>query len=274
MCILPSVALRLRTYVLKAWTLLFILLGTQSFIYTLFFYKKFGPRFIYKIDKVQRLLDIVNLYLTPVHKKMKYKSGQFAYLSLVSSRLGGESHPFTLSSSPLENELRLSVKILGDYTMNLRDLSKGSLACVYGPYGKFGEPYYSKKTPRLIWVAGGIGVTPFLSMLREENQNPSGKEIHFYYTCKTFDEAVFNEEIQQLVANLTKVAYKLWVTEADKHLNVHEVMQTVQSESGQTGDNTFVQICGPIKMMESMRDQFINEGIKESNIYFENFSML
>lgn len=104
--------------------------------------------------------DTVDITLQ-AEKPLHHYSGQFAFV-----RFGNnpEPHPYTIASSPADPlTLRFVIKALGDDTRNLVDsLTPGVKAEVEGPYGRFD---FERKVERQIWVAGGIGITPFISRL-------------------------------------------------------------------------------------------------------------
>ncbi|OGD97020.1 hypothetical protein A3A49_01355 [Candidatus Curtissbacteria bacterium RIFCSPLOWO2_01_FULL_38_11b] len=250
---------------LKYWLLLFIVIGIQAWIYTVLFYKNFGPRYIYKIVKTERVLDIINIYLVSVTKRVLFSPGQFCYFSFADSKVGNESHPFTISSSPDDPYLRVSIKILGDHTMRFRDLKKDSLVAVYGPYGKFGQHLIGNDYQKIVWIAGGIGITPFVSMFRYYLNRLHNKQIYLFYSYSNKEEALFLDDLG--VSNNINVFY--WNTAEKGYLDVNKVLHFV-------GDlnNALIQICGPINMMESMENQFIKAGVNERDIVTEKFSMI
>jgi predicted ferric reductase len=253
---------------LRYWILFFIGIGLFSGIYTLIFYKNFGPRKIYVVKKTEQLLDIINIYLKPVGKKMNFISGQFAYFRFTKSKVSKEPHPFSFSGAPSEEDARISVKILGDYTMSAREISEGDVVAVYGPYGRFGEIYNDPVKKKLIWIAGGIGVTPFLSMLRQESVNSLGHEINFFYSFLKPEEAVFKDEIDKFSSGLSNVRIYYWCSSEKGKITAGKVAEI-------TGEvtNAFVQVCGPEKMMVAMKEQFGELGLPEQHFFYEDFSM-
>ena len=118
--------------------------------------------------------------LKPKGGRPKHTAGQFLFVSFpgdTRKRLA-ESHPFTVSSSPREDSLRLSIKASGDWTKHLYgNLKAGAEARVDGCYGQLDYKTGGKKQ---IWIAGGIGVTPFLSWVRDFDGEPD-REIDFWF---------------------------------------------------------------------------------------------
>ena len=106
---------------------------------------------------------------------------------------GWHRHPFTISSAPHEDVVRVTVKALGDYTSRLQELIEpGMPAVIGGPHGRFS---HWRGTERQVWIAGGVGVAPFLSWLRAlDGQLPH--RVDFFYTAD--GEAPFAEEIREI----------------------------------------------------------------------------
>lgn len=108
---------------------------------------------------------------------MNYEPGKFAFISVRDSpRLRAEQHPFSISSGPVGRQLRFSYKAIGDYIIALGDAAKGWHVRVYGPFGQF-TLHQLGEFRRLVWIAGGIGITPFPSMLAFEGTNDNFRKI-------------------------------------------------------------------------------------------------
>jgi predicted ferric reductase len=91
-----------------------------------------------------------------------HQAGQFAFVTFVKQE---GSHPFTIASASETSLSRVvfQIKALGDYTKALgTKLASGQSVMIEGPYGRFTLDHASSDSPQL-WVAGGIGITPFLS---------------------------------------------------------------------------------------------------------------
>jgi predicted ferric reductase len=253
---------------LQYWMLGFTVLGFMAIAYVLIFYKKFGPRALYSIARMERKMDIITLYLRPVRSKLVHLPGQFAYFSFLDTPLGRESHPFTISSSPNDEQLRISVKILGDYTMRMRELNAGERVVVYGPYGCFYEPLLQASSDSLLWIGAGIGITPFLGMLRYVRDTAITKKILFYYIYKEEqDAAVFKKEIDELTAGIDNITVVYWCSSERGRFSLDKMGEELD------GQSTSVQLCGPQPMMESITEQLVKRGINPEKITLESFGM-
>lgn len=107
----------------------------------------------------------LELELAPLGRPLRHRAGRFAFVKMQLPGLR-EPHPFTIASSPDDAHLRFFVRDLGDWTaaIHQQDLV-GTLVHVEGPYGRF-EPLPQERSGQpIVWVAGGVGITPFLSVL-------------------------------------------------------------------------------------------------------------
>jgi predicted ferric reductase len=178
-------------------------------------------------------------------------------------RRGSEFHPFSITSAPEEGELRLLVKALGDFTSALQRLQPGTHARVEGPYG--GLSYTRVPNARQIWIAGGIGVTPFLSMAR--SLAPTNYEIDFYYCTERGSEAYFEAELFD-------------ISEANRRLRVIPIRRdtlgfvTAADVAGASRDlpSKDILICGPPVMIRGLHAQFRQLGVPARQLHTEEFS--
>ncbi len=257
-----------RNALLRGWTYIFIAIGIFSSLYILFLYRKFGPRYKYVIENITRTGDVFSIYLKPEEKAIKFVPGQFIYIRFDNQKLGNELHPFSFSSAPWEEGIRVSAKILGDYTKRLTELAPGDFAHIFGPYGRFGSAYM-KGDKNLLFIGGGIGITPFLSMLRFESVYPKSRNIVLFYSFKNSQEAVFVDEINTLTSYTPSVRFIPWASHDQGRLNGDAIWRTVGSLAGYT-----ILMCGPQPMMKSLQNQFISRGVDEKDIIFEDFNIL
>ncbi|EWH00051.1 hypothetical protein Q427_21575 [Halomonas sp. BC04] len=126
-------------------------------------------RLPYRITSVDRLArGVVELVLEPEGRRMRHETGQFVYLSPLDETLAAgrrEEHPYTIASSPSDNQLRIGIKELGDASRALQSVTPGTRVLVEGPYGEFFGRRFPKRD--MLWLGGGIGITPFVGGARD-----------------------------------------------------------------------------------------------------------
>src|SRR5215207_2787390 len=138
--------------------------GVASLAYRLIGGRLGVGRHRYRVDEVRHLDDdAVEIVMARVARPLEFQAGQFLYATFHQDGIPRESHPFTIASAP-GGELRIAVKRFGDFTSRVMHLRPGALARLEGPFGSFrlsDDPVHSQT-----WIAGGIGITPFLSWAR------------------------------------------------------------------------------------------------------------
>jgi len=234
------------------------------FVYTyrVIFGKSFTKRFKYKVDHVKNLSNnIVEITLKPINNKIGFKPGQFVFVSFLNNKILKEQHPFTISSSPKEDVLRLSIKNSGDYTSKLNKLVKEEVAEVEGPYGRF----FKESSRDEIWIAGGIGITPFLSKIRN---NLDDKRYYLFYSVRDKDEELIIKELDEI--SKSKKNFNLYINRSSEgtHIDINKIKNEVNNVNDKE-----VYLCGPLKMMDAFIEQFKKEGLSKRFIHWEEFSL-
>ncbi len=148
----------------------------------------------YRVEIATRVGSTLDLRLAPEDQPLKFKSGQFAVLK-VQRRDLREPHIFTIAAAPSDPELRFFIRDLGDWTAKMQhaDLG-GTRVMVEGPYGKF-EPI-GHGTPT-VWVAGGVGITPFLSATAGLTPRPDGQRPVLFYSVSERADAMAIDVLEQ-----------------------------------------------------------------------------
>lgn len=256
---------------LRVWMFLLVGCAAGAFVYRRFLYGRFSTRWEYRVMRVNQLKDVLEIYLAPTGPLLAFVPGQFVFASFDNADVSKEKHPFSISSAPGDEYLRLSVKSLGDYTAQLANLRTGGRAILYGAYGFFGERH-AVSVKSEIWIAGGIGVTPFLSMLRAhvaQGDAARKKDISFFYCTKGAEDAVYLNEISSAIQKRgNAIRFINYRSNETGVINADTIETQV---GGLAGKNIF--ICGPKGMMDSFISQFIAKGIRPMNIISEDFSM-
>jgi predicted ferric reductase len=252
---------------LRFYMLTLIALGLISYLYKRFVYGRFGPRYLYTIADMKKYRDVMELTLSPRSKKMIYTPGQFAFLSVANAAISHEEHPFSIMSNPDDPYVRFAIKIVGDYTIQVQNVPVGSTIVLTGPFGQFGTGFFANKP--IICIAGGIGITPFLSLLSSEaNKEIKTRPVHLVYTTKTDEDALYQTELSDLVQHNEHVHYTHHVSKLSGRLTASRIEELTTDVN-----NALIFLCGPPRMMEDLVRQFIEKGVKKHNIKYEDFSL-
>jgi len=194
----------------------------------------------YRVQEVrQEAHNVWTLKMEPPQGKARfdYLPGQFHLLTLYRGRgLPAEEHPFTISSSPTQTEfISATIKESGDFTATIGETKAGDSVAVHGPFGRFSYLLHPKQT-ELVFIAGGIGITPLMSMLRHMRDTQANKNVLLLYANKTEEDIVFRDELAEIERG-----------ERPKLLVIHILSrdQDWHGESGHVDREKIERLCGP-----------------------------
>ncbi|GAB4159116.1 MAG: ferric reductase-like transmembrane domain-containing protein [Roseiflexaceae bacterium] len=240
--------------------------GAIAYGYRILLAPLLSRRGAFVVEAANRLNpSTIEVTLRPDGAKPPQKAGQFLFVRFPSDPLLAEPHPFTISSAPHEPYLRLSIKAAGDWTKRLyAQLQPGMPAQVDGCYGMFD---YTSGGSRQIWVAGGIGITPFLSWVRSLTSNPS-QQIALFYTVRSEHDALFWDEFVQAANRFPNIQAVLNVSARDGSLNVERIASAI----GVGLSDYHFYMCGPAAMTKALTEQLQARGIARSQIHYEEFN--
>ncbi|MFA6405704.1 MAG: ferric reductase-like transmembrane domain-containing protein [Candidatus Paceibacterota bacterium] len=253
--------------ILKFYMITLAVWGAYAFVYRtiLGVYKK--GEFKYRLMEVLKINEsVVELKFKPLEESIKFLAGQFVFLRFDVPGILSESHPFSIASAH-KTDLSLGVKALGDYTSMVYLQKPGVVASIEGPFGAFS--YLKAKSKRQIWVAGGIGVTPFLSMARDIDisKNTGGYEIDFYYSAKNDKESAFGQELVEISAHNPGFKFYQHFSDISGYISADFIAQNIKDIV-----SAEIFLCGPVAFMKSLREQFIKIGFDNRMIHSEEFS--
>ena len=241
------------------------LVAGYAWVYVLFLYRKHAPHAhgqIVQIRHAQRITELVLRLDSP----FAAQAGQFVFFGVTKSNVGilHELHPFSLSRIYDHSTIRLSAKAIGDYTRQLPKLQIDDRVVVYGPHGMFGRQGVVG-APQ-IWVAGGIGITPFLSLLQAEVRQPRASRVDVIWAVRQHEEAIYAQEMYDSAVRAPHIS-----------IHIHQGMLTATAISQITGHAMTpamtIFLCGPVPMMHGLRAQLRECGVAPHQIISEEFGM-
>jgi predicted ferric reductase len=126
---------------------------------------------------------------------------------------------------------------------------------------------YKTGGQKQIWIAGGIGVTPFLSFIRDINGDLN-RDVDFYFTARHPEEAVFKEEIEAAARKNPRLKARVRFSSTMGSLTVEEIA----ANAGGNVSGHHVYLCGPLPMTQAFEKKFLELGVPPVNIHYEEFN--
>jgi len=230
----------------------------------------------YKVVRVQEERgQSWSLYLQPDgHEGMSFEAGQFAWITNESPFIFREN-PFSFSTSS-ENDDKIfgfTIKELGDFTSTIKDFKPGDTVYVDGPYGTFSMDEHRCK--ELVYIAGGIGSAPVMSMLRTLVDRNCKKNMVFFYGNPTWESIIYREELEELEQQLNlKLVHVLekptedW--QGERGFITADVLQ--RHLPANYKEATYF-LCGPLPMIEAVEGALHKIHVPSLHIFSEQYEM-
>jgi len=209
------------------------------------------------------------------HPGMSFLPGQFCWITLGPTPLSLQQNPYSFSSSAMDapGRVELTVKEEGDFSRSVREVEPGSPAFLQGPFGSFTPGADDSRGSVLI--AGGVGVTPCMSMLRTFADRGDPRPLTLVYANVSREETIFLEELELLedrldleVVHVFEEPPEGWSGEEgliDKSLLERHIPED------RDGHDYF--ICGPAPMMNITETALLELGVSQRHIFSERFDM-
>jgi predicted ferric reductase len=220
--------------------------------------------------------DVWTLVLRPLeHSKFRFQPGQFAWLALNITPFSMREHPFSMSSSSEHPErLEFGIKAVGDFTRTIKDVQPGTRAYLDGPYGVFTSDRYPAAAG-FVLIAGGIGITPILSILVTAAEKGDARPYLLIYANKSWEDVAYREVLESLKNRL------------DLEI-VHVLRQPLDDWAGEKGyvDTGLLQryipnyrgsrqyfICANPKMMDQVERSLYELKVPITHVHMEHYNL-
>jgi ferredoxin-NADP reductase len=221
--------------------------------------------------------DILRLVLEPVDEADVVplaEAGQWVSLNLVNEDGSKESRPYSIASAPFEVErdhrIELGIKVAGDFTRRVQALKPGDVVELKGPFGVF----TFKDAPRSVFFAGGVGVTPLRSMIRQARHAHPDAELTLFYAVHDETRFVYLDEFKQMVDDSETFRLVTWPPRLPGP-NVRggfgedgEFVDGVIPEDARSAE---YYLCGPKTFMERIKTLLLSKGVDPASIHQERF---
>ena len=213
--------------------------------------------------------------LAPVgHDGLRYKAGQFAWISIGRTAVSLNENPFSIASAPAaDNRLRFVIKELGDFTRTLGRIAPGTRAHVDGPHGNMMVDGHD--APGIALIAGGVGIAPILGILRQLRHTGDPRPTVLLYGNRRESQIACRDELDALARDHgTRIVHALYEPPpgwdgyhgmCDAALLRHEFDRPEMR-------NWLYVLCGPSGMMDLAEVALIDLGVPAGNILSERFT--
>lgn len=219
------------------------------------------PSYRYKIATLETTGGALAITLTPEGNRLRPLPGQFGVLRF-SGAGKNEPHPFSFSKISSDGDLRVTVKSLGDYTATLKSvLKEDQLVRVQGPFGRF--RYYGRGPE--VWVAGGIGITPFLAWA--DALDVESPPVDLFYCVRSRMDAAHLNEIEKLTKMKPNLRLHLVVSGDGQRISADEIADAI----GPNLRRAKVSFCGPNSLRASLRTGLQAHGVASRRFHYEEF---
>ncbi len=229
------------------------------------------------LDHITKEAEAIWSFHFLIDQPYTYVAGQFIEMTLphASADERGEKRWFSLSSAPHESLISITTKQAypgSSFKKALFDLSAGDTANISEPMGDFVLPKDASRP--LLFIAGGIGITPFRSMFSELAFASQQRPIKFVYGVAAEDEIIFTEVLKAAGQHATifvETPAAEWGGERGS-LNASAIIGLDKPSS-----DALVYLSGPEPMVEVLRDELITQGVAEQQLvvdYFLNYTTI
>ncbi len=195
--------------------------------------------------------------------------GQYADLTLIDpteTDSEGNIRTFSIASAPCEEFLTFATRMRDTaFKRELGKMPEGREIQIDGPFGSF--TLHTKKEKPAVFIAGGIGITPFLSILKNAAREKPNRKFYLFYSNRTAADAPFTKELDDLTHEIPDFIFVPLLTDTEGYLNGEVIKKHVKNIDG-----PIYYLAGPPALVAAMRKMLAEMGISEDDIRFEDFA--
>jgi predicted ferric reductase len=205
-----------------------------------------------------------------------FAPGQFQFLRLYGAEVPAQEHPFSIASSPTRSGwISLTIKESGDFTAGIGRVRPGDRATVHGPFGRFSHTLHPDEGG-LVFVAAGVGITPFMSMLRYMRDRREPRSVLLVYASRSPADVIFGDELKAIEAGDFPRLKVIHVFSSAPASSVGESgrldADRLARLSGNVGSKAFY-LCCPPQMTASLIRGLRRMGVSPRRIHTDYFSL-
>jgi predicted ferric reductase len=253
------------------WVALYVVAGLLVLAFRVLIPTRMALRHRLHISRMtEEAPGVISIYITGRDlSELPMRAGQFFKFRFLARGMWWQVHPFSLSAAPNGQYIRITVKAVGDFTSALGQLTPGTGVIVEGPYGIFTS--VRRRLPRVVLIAGGIGITPLRGLLEEMPQRKNA--IVLIYRARSWEDVVFQPELDQLMKDRGGVIHYV-VGRRGQEVALEPLAPRVLRALVPDLQDRDVFICGPPDMLQGVGDSLRHLGVPARQIHRERFAFL
>jgi predicted ferric reductase len=210
---------------------------------------------------------VVSVYVTGRDlDRLAVRAGQYFLWRFLAGGGWWRAHPFSISAAPNGEYLRFTVKAAGDWTDAIQRLRPGTRVFAEGPYGAFTGA--RRTQPRVVLIAGGIGISPLRALLEELPAAVGG--LTLIYRASSWDDVVFRAELDTLMQLRGASVYYLIGRRSELHADPLGPANLARLVPDLPAQDVF--ICGSPGMTEQVRRSLSALGVPRRQVHSERFA--
>ena len=225
-----------------------------------------------QLDHIEPIAQNIQTFWFKPERPVNYVAGQYIEMSLPHEGADdrGQKHWFTLSSSPSEKLVSITTKHatgrVSTFKQTLFGLEIGAKITISEPMGDFVLP--KDTTIPLLFIAGGIGVTPMRSMVKWLADNNERRQIHMLYGAHALEEVAFRDVFENY-----GVKFDIILSEqtADWSGRTGQLTAPLILDEAQQDDRQLIYISGPEPMVEKLEADLLAAGIEKHRLVLDFF---
>lgn len=222
-------------------------------------------------DVVAETSTTTSIYINAARlNRLNIRPGQFVLIRILTPKLFLQEHPFSVSLLKDDSSLRLTIRKVGDYTSDIADVKPGTRVVVSGPFGRFTKEV--AVTPKRLFIAGGVGITPIRTMAEEAIAE--GTDSVLLYASRLPEDTPLKHELDEL--NRSQYLKTLFiygdVARGFKGLQGRLDGAMIEKLVPDFRDRD-VYLCGPPPMMSALISDLTTRSLRPDQLHYERFSL-
>ncbi len=217
--------------------------------------------------EVRTVISNIKTFVFTPEGPLSWQAGQYIHYTLPHNSPDdrGDERWFTIASAPFEEEVWITTRIFGDeassFKKALQELQPGQELEVDMPEGGFTD---SDTDKQYVFIAGGIGITPFRSILTQLNHEDKAMKIELLYANRGADDILFKDELESLSNTHSDFNITYFIGD-------NQITEDTLKQINEKFDDPYYYISGPEPMVEAFKATLINLGVDEAHLKLDHF---